>query len=301
MKKFLVSIICLLASAVVIYSIFCGYKTMISNSLPSNYVVKVSSESSNLSIRVLCLKHCYESMASGDTKLVIEAVSVAKTSGLRVSEIGDFFINREGQTRISKVVYDSEYSPDGLKDFISQQMKVNAEPDDTLIVFTVGHGSPQGDLQNIGQRADLFKIIASAAEENNQLTVWWQLSCFASASLPEISSLPERQQNLLSVVASADSHTESPAGVEGGIIQKVFTAIANHDPVIDPDNSGIITAGKLKDFLNKIKPGRGNLVYAKSLDQVLFGCFSIVRLIPIFDPGNPNLIFPKEYIPLPGR
>jgi hypothetical protein len=179
-------------------------------------------------------------------------------------------------------------------------MKVNAEAGDTLVIFTIGHGAPQGNLQFLGQREDIFNVISQAAANNKQETIWWQLSCYASAKLPQINSLSNDKQNLFSIVASSDSLTESPAYVEGKIMEKVFLALGNKNPQIDPDNNEIVTAGEIANFLDIIKPGRGKLVYAKSNNEPLFG-IGIARLIPIIDKSNPNLTFPPDYIQYPNQ
>src|SRR4029078_2714229 len=100
--------------------------------VPEQYVAKVSFDS--ISVRVLILKHAFEEMASGDARLVIEATNLASNRGMHIQDIGNFFINKDGKANNRRLIYMS-----GLKDFIKQQSKVNAEAGDTLVIFTVGH------------------------------------------------------------------------------------------------------------------------------------------------------------------
>ena len=90
---------------------------------------------------------------------------------------------------------------------------------------------------------------AAAAAENHQETIWWQLSCFASADLPSISSLNLEQQQLFSVVVSSDANTESPAYVEGKIMQKFFVGLADNFRQIDANGDDMITAGEMSDAI----------------------------------------------------
>lgn len=263
----------------------------------TSYIGQIQSKS-GLKIRLLVLKHCFEQMADTDANLALEAANLAQTKGLNILDIGNFYINRQGQTQ--RLVFDQKVYADGLKDFISQQMKVNAETGDTLVIFTIGHGAPEGNLQFLGQRKDIFNVISQAAADNKQETVWWQLSCYASAYLPPINSLGNDKQNLFSIVASSDEYTESPAYVEGKIMEKVFLALGNKDKQIDPDLNEIVTAGELANFLDIIKPGRGKLVYAKSNNESLFG-IGLARLIPIIDRLQPNRVYPNDYIQYPNQ
>lgn len=256
-----------------------------------------STDSGDINIRVLCLKHCLESMADGDSRLVIQAANLAKSKGLNIADIGDFYINRNGQTQ-KRMVYDVEFELEALKKFIGEQMKINAASEDTLIVYTVGHGSPQGDLQTLGKRAELLKILAECAAENHQRTLWWQLSCYASAKLPPISSLTPEQQDLFTMVASSDERKQSMSGIEGKIMEKVFLAMVNHDPALDANKDDTITAGELSEFLRH-QQGNGDFVFAKNPEAVVFGGLSLARRIPIVDHSGSGMAFPKNYIPMP--
>jgi len=261
----------------------------------TDYVARVKLNDA-ISIRLLILKHSVISMADRDAELAIQAVSVASARGLQIEEIGNHFINRDGRIQrfaMSKTLYGSAQ----LKDFINQQMKISAAYGDTLVVFTIGHGFSSG-LQNIGERRILTSAIAGAAAENSQRTLWWQLSCHATAGLPSISELPAAEQELFSMVASSDASETSAEGVQGRIMQKVFVAIANDSDEIDPDHDNVITAGELRRFLTNIG-GIGRRVFAKSADTVIFGRGFNPGMIPILDPYNPNRTFPENYLPVP--
>ncbi len=273
---------------------------IVTDPVPIQYVGQVKME--NVSIRLLVLKHCFESMADGDAKMGIQAANLAAQKGLKISDIGNFYINQDGEASRRGVWKNVEYTADGLKEFISKQMKTNAEPGDTVVVFTIGHGSASGHLATLGERRMVMKAIADAAGENGQETVWWQLSCYACAGLPKITELPENQQDLFSVIASSDASHVSAAYVQGKHMEKVFVAMAENDPRIDPDKDGSMTAKEIGDFMTQaIGENRGSLVFAKSQDEVMFGANSLARLIPIIDRNGTQNKYPKDYIPLPKR
>ncbi len=267
--------------------------------VPVQYVgtIKVF-QSDSIRIRLLVLKHCKQSMADGDANLAIKAANLAATRGLDITQIGNHYINKDGKWRWSKPV-----KMERLKDFISEQMKVNAEPGDTLVVFTIGHGFTGGrGLQHLGSRRDVMMAIAGAAEENDQETLWWQLSCYACAGLPKISELNSAQQELLSIVASSDARRSSSAGVQGRHMEKVFLAMAEKSKSIDPDGDDIITAKELSDFLNQAIRNYKGRVFAKSPDEPIFGLLGgVANSIPIRNHEGPQQEFPKRYIPLPQR
>jgi len=265
--------------------------------VPVQYVGTVKFD--NVSIRLLILKHTFEQMANDDANLAIQAVNLAANKGLTIRDIGEFNINKNGRID-SRRIYQT-LDNDKIRQFVSEQMKVNAKPGDTLVVFTIGHGAPSGYLDTLGERKDIMEAIAGAASDNNQETVWWQLSCYASASLPKITALTEKQQRLFSVVASSDARTESPAYVEGKIMQKVFVAMAEDSQEIDPDRNQIVVAEELANFLDNIDRGRGQLVYAISPSEPVFGLSSQAWLPPIVDRNNPQGQYPLDYIPLPSR
>jgi len=273
----------------------------------SDYVAKVQciQEDSPFSIRLLVLKHCLESMADGDAKLAIQAANVAKSRGLRIRDIGNHYVDKNGE--IQRASYANEIvwgqtqylDIDQFKAFVKQQMVVGAEPGDTLVLFTIGHGSKSGYLDTLGQRPEVMKALAEAAEETEQETMWWQLSCYAAASLPAISTLNENQQDLFSICASSPANRESPAYVEGEHMEKVFTAMADRSPEIDPDQDDMVVAIELGGFLEKnAERGRGRLVFARSDREVIFG-LNFAQRIPIIDRNSPQREYPRDYIPMP--
>jgi hypothetical protein len=250
-------------------------------------------------VRLLVLKHCFERMADNDARLAIEAANLAAEQGLTIQNVGEHYINRDGPADRRRAY--SRMDLDKLRDFIVEQMKIKAQDGDTFVVMTIGHGQPGGSLQTLGQRSEVLNAIASAAVKTDQKTLWWQLSCYASSALPSVQNLPSEQQEKICIVASSDSRTPSPAGIEGKIMGQVFHALAKKDRDIDPDGDETVTVKELSDFLNKVKAGRGNLVYARSKSDPIFGLSSIAQRIPIKDRNNPQGNYPKNYIPLPKR
>lgn len=257
----------------------------------------VRQEPPGVSIRLCAMKHSHISMADGDANLAMRAASSAAARGLDIKNVGDHNIDKDGLVhRVSL-----EDLPK-LQAFVSQKMKVQASPGDTFIVFTIGHGAPNGTVQTLGERAAVMKALASAAEENNQRTLWWQLSCYAAAGLPPISSLPEAQQKLFSVLASSPTNQESPANEQGKIMEKVFMALAEKNHSIDPDGDGVITNKELRDFLNRtVGRGRGDLLFSISPDEPIFGGMGVANALPILDRNGMQREYPKGYIPVPGR
>jgi len=115
-----------------------------------------------------------------------------------------------------------------------------------------------------------------------------------------IDVLSEYQQDLFSMVASSNAKQTSGAYIEGKHMEKVFVAMAEKSRVIDPDGNEVITAGELANFLNvAVRAGRGDLVYARSSDEPIFGLSKIANLLPIIDLTEPEREYPKNYIPLP--
>ena len=263
--------------------------------------IKVSNLDNNFSVRVLILKHSINNMVVGDTKMVIEAADLARSKGLTIKDIGDHYVNKEGKiNRVSvsdKIVWSKKiFYIDEFKKFVSEQMKIDSKPNDTLVIFTVGHGSPGGSLEMLGQRRNVMLAMAEAAEENNQETLWWQLSCYAAAGLPKISELSEKQQSLFSIVASSTEKQQSPAYVEGRYLEKLFVAMAEQSSKIDPNQDGIVIAKELKEFMsNEVKQIRGELVFAKNDEEPIFGIYSIANEIPIINKNNNK----KEKIDVP--
>jgi hypothetical protein len=265
--------------------------------VPTHYIGKVALND-NLSIRLLVLKHSYEPMADGDARMAIQAANLAAERGLQIKDIGNYNINRNGKRYVSSAKMDL---PE-LKKFVSEQMKIDAVPGDTLVIFTIGHGFGGGGLDNLGQRTGVMEALAAAAAENDQETVWWQLSCHACAGLPAINTLPADQQSLFSIVASSNASDVSAAYVQGKHMEKVFLAMAERSREIDPDGNDEITQNELRNFMNEhVSRGRGDLIFAASPNEVMFGFGGWANKIPIIDHNGQQRTYPRNYIPVPGR
>lgn len=81
-------------------------------------------------------------------------------------------------------------------------------------------------------------------------------------------------------------------------MKKMFLAMAKKDASIDPDGDDFITASELSSYLNKIEPGRGNLMEASSPAEILFS-IGLARTLPIIDQNNKQGTYPKDYIQFP--
>lgn len=262
---------------------------------PEQFVGRVVLPS--LSIRLLVLKHCPDDIADTDSNEAIEAANLASQKGLTIRDIGNFHINKDGQTESKLVFHKLRFGLDdlaGLKSFISEQMKQDAQPGDTLVIYTIGHGGQDG-VMRLGKRDQLMRIIAAAAEENNQETFWWQLSCHAAGGLPPIASLTQRQQELFAMSASSPANKLSYFCTQGDQMEKVFCAIA--DRSIDIDQDDVVTAGELKTFMiREYGQTRGNLIFARQDDEPIFG--RLMNRIPIVNLLNPKMVIPVEFIPV---
>lgn len=236
-------------------------------------------------------------MADDDGNLAVSAAQKASGKGLNIQVIGNHHIDKNGKSMMV-CLWDDTYDLPKLKEFVSAQMKEKAERGDTLIIFTIGHGGEQGSLQSLGQRTDVMQTLAGAAEQNNQKVLWWQLSCYASASLPKIESLNPKQQKLFSILASSDTTTPSPAGVEGKIMEKVLVAMAEKSQDLDANGDGKVTAQELKNFLDKNNTRRGNLLYVRRFDDTLFGP-NTKYPIPVIDRTGPQKSYDEDYVPYP--
>ena len=274
-----------------------------------HYIEPTSSEfigkvrlNSNVSIRLLILKHCPDNIADIDASQAVQAANVALDRGLTIQTLGNYHVNKEGRTE--SMAWGSRYNLndlEGLKNFISEQMKVDVVHGDTFIVYTIGHGSGNGSIMRLGQRGPVMKIIAEAAEENNQETLWWQLSCHAAANLPPISSLTEEQQELFSMTASSPANELSYFNTQGKQFSALFNSLAARSKEIDPDSNEIITAQELSNFLSsKFGDKRGKLVFAKSPEEPILGLTGgLANAIPIRDQNSPQGDYPRNYIPFP--
>lgn len=251
-----------------------------------------------LSIRLLILKHCPDGIANTDANQAVQAANLAEANGLPINNIGNFHITPNGRSD-NAVTWKGVTDLAGLKDFISEQMKVDAEPGDTVIVYTIGHGGGDGSLMRLGQRDGVMKAIAEAAEENNQETLWWQLSCHAAARLPEISTLNEKQRNLFSMTASSPSNELSYFTTQGAQFKQLFMALSQNDSSINPDQDKIITLKEMRNFMiEEFGQKRGSLAYAQSDDEPIFGLIGIFS-IPIVDKNSPQGIYTRKYYAVP--
>lgn len=264
-------------------------------SLGKDALATTSVALNNISIRVLILKHSNEKMADDDAKMVVNAVNKATNDDLDVIEIGNHFIHETKKIRIAICNY-AEIP--NLRAFISDKLKVNKTPNDTVIVFTVGHGSTSGYLHNLGERSELQKAIAEAAEENDQKVLWWQLSCYSAARLPPIETLTPRQQELLSVLNTSDEKTPSPAYVEGKIMEQLFSAMAQNSNELDVDQNWEITGIELRDYLDKVKKGRGSLLRTFNFHDSIFG-INLANRILILDHTSQKSQQIPGFIPMP--
>lgn len=274
------------------------FSSIVETDEPSEFIGKVRLND-NISIRILMLKHCPDAVADGDSALALQAANLAKSKGLNIRDIGDYRIDKEGKTQ--RVAWGETYDLEGLKQFVGEQMKVGAKEGDTVIVFTIGHGGKDGGLMRLGQREGVMKMLAEVAEENNQETFWWQLSCYAASQLPPISSLTERQQELFAMSASSTASEESYFGSEGKQMQEVFVAMAEKSVELDADQDEVVTAGELGAFMTKrFGAKRGGLIYARSQDEPIFGLVGgLANQIPIVDRNNPQGKYPRDYISIP--
>lgn len=251
-----------------------------------------------IKVRLLCLKHSPDKIAVDDANLVIKEMEKAASSGLKIKNIGNHAIDKDGKRQ--RVLYFNKINDlPKLRAFISEQLKIDAEPGDTVLLFTVGHGGTGGGLHRLGSRKEVLETIAGAAEENNQKLLWWQLSCYASAKLPEISTLNKRQQGLINIITSSGTSNPSAAYVEYKPIGKMLMAMAKKGKDIDPNQDGSINAKELQDFLNSTGYTR-QLRYLNASDRI-FGLKSLANMIPIVDRNNPQGEYDPFYIPMPRR
>jgi len=212
-----------------------------------------------LVVRLLVLKHSRERMADDDANLAIQGANNAAAKGFPIRVVGNHYI-------------DKLRTKDELQAFVAKEMLNGAVGGDTLIIHTIGHGFHTGSLQNIGQRSDVMAAFATAAEANGQKVLWWQLSCYASAKLPPISSLSAVQQQLISVYASSSASQSSPTREQALLMGKVFDALADKSTTLDRNSDQIITTDELRSFLDGLdNRNRGSLLYSRASDEPIFG------------------------------
>jgi len=261
-----------------------------------HYVGKVKFDN-GLCVRLLILKHCPDRIGETDIDQISSAANLAQSKGLRIRDLGQFDIDRDGPMQFQKTFY----TLDQLQTFVSEQMRVDAEAGDTFVIYTVGHGGGDGSLMRLGQRTGIVTCFANAAEENDQETFWWQLSCHAAAELPPISSLTPKQQDRFAMIASSSAKELSYFCSQGEQMEKVFSAMGQNSTEINPNQDHEIVAEELRNYMNKhIESGRGDLIFAKSPQEVIFG-FDLANSIPIFESDGTEGNYPRNYIPHPRR
>lgn len=258
-------------------------------------VAPASAAPKHVKIRLLAIKHSYEQMAVEDINLLMKEAEKAAGQGLKIKVIGRHSIDKNGE----RVSFKEKADLPRVQEFLSEKFKIDAEYGDTLILFTVGHGGRGGSLHNLTNRKEVMDAIAGAAAENKQRVLWWQLSCYATAQLPAITDLPKEQQKYLSIVASSNSTTPSPAYVEYQPIGEMLQAMVRMGNNIDPNKNGSVSAGELKDFLNTTSRKRGHLFFSLNMKDPVFGWQSLARLIPIVDRNGPQGRYREDYIGVP--
>lgn len=227
---------------------------------------------SRVKIRMLIIRHAPDRIAVIDGNYAEDAVEVGKREGLDIEVIGNFYVT----------------SLDQFESVVNENIGKQAISGDTLIVHTIGHGYPGGGLMNLGQRSGVMDVLVNSAESHRQEMLWWQLSCYASARLPDMNN------SLFSNLASSNATRTSGVGVEGPIMERIFIALAKKSITIDPNGDATITAGELRDFLGR----RGNLLYAQSDDEPIFGVFGYWD-IPIVDRTEKQKEYDRNYMPIP--
>lgn len=240
-----------------------------------------SEPNGDISVRFLVLKHSHERMADHDAELAIQAANAAAAQGLDIHVIGNEYIHN----------MDTEQ----IQSFVKEKMKQDAKIGDTLIIHTIGHGSESGYLDNIGKRSELMAAFVKASEETGQETLWWQLSCHAAAYLPGINTLNNDTQEIFSILASSSAEDLSSSETQARVMGQLFNAMALRSPSVDPNGDDSITALELRNYLNTLDgQRRGDLLFAKAPDELIFARWIDIRLIP-FIGGR----IPHEYIPIP--
>jgi hypothetical protein len=207
-------------------------------------------------VRLLILKHSREQMADDDANLAVRAAQKAAQAGLPIKVVGNEFTTNMDQVRAA----------------VNKYIKQDAVKGDTLVIHTIGHGHQGGTLAGLGQRSGVFNFLSTAAFENKQNVLWWQLSCYACAGLPKIDSLPPEQQEYFEMYASSSATEPSGTRTQAWIMGKVFDALAINADTIDPDHDSTVKAQELKDFINSLNSGQwGSRLFSKNPDHPIFG------------------------------
>ena len=263
--------------------------------VPQQYIGKVTLKGRTI-VRLLILKHSFEQVAKDEEIAIIQAANLAASRGLKIEDIGSHYINGEG--KITRLVWDKKCTLSNLKNFISEQMKISAQAGDTLIIYTTGHGSRNGELISLGQRKTIMTALVEAAEENKQETLWWQSSCFAEAGLPKISTLNKMQQRLFSMIASSDANHSSYWGDQNYPMKQTFLALAEGSKKLDINQDGRVNHTEFKQFLNTVKRNAYCILYSSGPNENIFGAFGPWD-IPIVDRNNPQQEYDDDYITTP--
>lgn len=184
------------------------------------------------------------------------AVQAGRGAGPHVRTVGSGTVVRRG--------------PAAYGAWLDRMCRREARPGDTLIVHTIGHGMPDGTLVGVGTRKEFLEAVAAAAARNKQRIVWWQLSCFACAQLPDVKTLPPEARKLLTVVNSSPATEPSWNYRQARLMRSLFAGLADGSP--DADADGTVTAAELSAWLDAAEPGlrRGSLVRADSKGQAVF-------------------------------
>lgn len=226
-------------------------------------------------LKLLVLRHSKDGIAVTDARGAAAGLEEARKAGLDASLVGDV---------------DVTAGTSALKGAVEQACKHSK--DTTLIVHTIGHGFPNGTLQNLGHRSATLKILSDAATKHKQRIVWWQLSCYAMAGMPKETGNPR-----LVVVCSSPAHEVSRIGNQSRFLRRLFVALTKKKPVeIDSDDDGVVSVTELADFLNKVDHlKRGSLIVrSRAPKDVKESSPTVKTITPV--PAQPMIIFPPRII-----
>jgi hypothetical protein len=238
-----------------------------------------SINTSDIKIRILAIKHTNDSNGASDCKQVLKAADEAKAKGLKITSLG----------------YSHADNLNNFRSILQEKIKSKSSYEDTLFLFTVGHGSRSG-VEKLGKRIEILKVIAEEATKSKQRILWWQLSCHAAGGIPDFKTLPKKQQDMMSSLATSTTDQVSYFDTEAKIISQVFSGIL--DKSMDYDKDKKITAGEIRRFLSERTSKSGSLFYAARTSQVIFGESTLARSLPISNHSS-QMQFSKEYILVP--